>query len=62
VLRYISVDVILLVYSGGYKGYGLAMLVEIFCGILAGADYGPNIRYWKDNDRAANLVGTAVFT
>lgn len=41
--------------TSGYKGYGLAMLVEIFCGILANADYGPNIRFWKDNDREANL-------
>jgi LDH2 family malate/lactate/ureidoglycolate dehydrogenase len=41
--------------SSGYKGYGLAMLVEIFCGILAGAEYGPNIRRWKDTTRIANL-------
>jgi len=42
--------------SGGYKGYGLSMLVEIFCGILGNADYGPNIRRWKDTTRIANLV------
>jgi len=41
--------------SGGYKGYGLSMLVEIFCGILANAEYGPNIRRWKDTERIANL-------
>ncbi|KAK3583239.1 hypothetical protein CHS0354_015420 [Potamilus streckersoni] len=41
--------------TGGYKGYGLAMLVEIFCGILGGAAYGPNIRRWKNTDRVANL-------
>ena len=41
---------------GGYKGYGLAMLVEIFCGILGNAAYGPNIRKWKGDDRVANLV------
>lgn len=41
--------------SGGYKGYGLGMLVEVFCGILANGDYGPNIRKWRDNDRIANL-------
>jgi len=39
----------------GYKGFGLAMMVEIFCGILAGADFGPNIRRWKTTDREANL-------
>jgi LDH2 family malate/lactate/ureidoglycolate dehydrogenase len=41
--------------TSGYKGYGLAMLVEIFCGILAGAEYGPNIRKWKETNRIANL-------
>lgn len=40
----------------GYKGYGLAMLVEIVCGILAGGEYGPKIRRWKNTDRVANLV------
>jgi LDH2 family malate/lactate/ureidoglycolate dehydrogenase len=40
----------------GYKGYGLAMLVEILCGILGGAEYGPKIRRWKNTDRVANLV------
>ncbi|XP_070561658.1 uncharacterized oxidoreductase YjmC-like isoform X1 [Ptychodera flava] len=41
--------------SSGYKGYGLAMMVEIFCGILADGDFGPNIRKWKDASRVANL-------
>ncbi|CAG5115924.1 unnamed protein product, partial [Candidula unifasciata] len=39
----------------GYKGYGLAMMVELFCGILAGADFGSNIRRWKTTDRIANV-------
>ena len=56
-----DISLVLLACAGGYKGYGLAMLVEIFCGILANADYGPNIRFWKDNDREANLVGTGFF-
>ena len=42
--------------TSGYKGYGLAMLVEIFCGILGNAAYGPNIRKWKNTDTVANLV------
>jgi LDH2 family malate/lactate/ureidoglycolate dehydrogenase len=29
--------------SGGYKGYGLALIVELLCGILADAAFGPNI-------------------
>jgi LDH2 family malate/lactate/ureidoglycolate dehydrogenase len=28
---------------GGYKGYGLALLVEILCATLTGADYGPHL-------------------
>ncbi len=43
-------------FSGGYKGYGLAMMVEVFCGILAGAAVGPNIRRWTGDEREANLV------
>ena len=30
--------------TSGYKGYGLALLVEIFCGILSGSAWGPHIR------------------
>ena len=45
-----------MVIIGGYKGYGLGMLVEIFCGILADAEYANNIRAWKKTDRIANLV------
>ncbi|TWW75794.1 hypothetical protein D4764_13G0004560 [Takifugu flavidus] len=41
--------------TGGYKGYGLGMMVEVFCGILAGAQYSNNIRTWKVTDRVANL-------
>lgn len=43
--------------AGGFKGYGLAMMVEVFCGILADAAFGPNIRKWKGDERVANLVG-----
>ncbi|XP_075998283.1 putative oxidoreductase YjmC isoform X2 [Genypterus blacodes] len=41
--------------TGGYKGYGLGMMVEVFCGILAGAEYSRNVRRWKVTDRVANL-------
>jgi len=41
--------------TSGYKGYGLATLVEIFCGILAGSNYGPNIRNWLNTRTKANL-------
>lgn len=33
--------------AGGYKGYGLAMVVELLCGILSGATWGSHIRPWK---------------
>ncbi|KAG8303534.1 hypothetical protein J6590_007193 [Homalodisca vitripennis] len=42
--------------NSGYKGYGLALMVETFCGILAGGDFGPNIREWTDAKRPANLA------
>ena len=28
---------------GGYKGYGLSLVVEIFCSLLTGMQYGPHI-------------------
>lgn len=27
------------VFTGGYKGYGLSMMVELFCGILADGNW-----------------------
>ena len=42
--------------SGGYKGYGLTFMVEILCGILAGANYGHHIRTWQTSSGEANLV------
>lgn len=41
--------------NSGYKGYGLGALVEIFCGILGGSAYGPNIRKWGDSSKKADL-------
>ncbi|KAF2357372.1 Malate/L-lactate dehydrogenase-like [Trinorchestia longiramus] len=41
--------------NSGYKGYGLAFMVEIFCGILSGGHYGPNVRRWMDTTREADL-------
>lgn len=48
--------------SGGYKGYGLGMMVEVFCGILAGAQYSNKVRTWKVTDRVANLVRLFFFS
>ncbi|XP_018574231.1 uncharacterized protein LOC108913209 isoform X2 [Anoplophora glabripennis] len=41
--------------NSGYKGYGLALMVEILCGILSGSAYGPNIPRWGSHKVIANL-------
>lgn len=41
--------------TSGYKGYGLAMMVEVLCGVLGGAKFGKDIRKWKLTDTIANL-------
>nr|XP_034192020.1 uncharacterized oxidoreductase YjmC-like [Osmia lignaria]XP_034192021.1 uncharacterized oxidoreductase YjmC-like [Osmia lignaria]XP_034192022.1 uncharacterized oxidoreductase YjmC-like [Osmia lignaria] len=41
--------------NSGYKGYGLALMVEVLCGILSGSHFGPNIRKWKGSQKIANL-------
>merc|ERR1711962_35946 len=41
--------------NSGYKGFGLAMMVEVFCGLLSGGQYGPNVRRWMDTTRQADL-------
>lgn len=33
-------------HSGGYKGYGLALAVELMAALLPGATYGPHVRPW----------------
>ncbi|XP_033298716.1 uncharacterized oxidoreductase YjmC-like [Bombus bifarius] len=42
-------------HTSGYKGYGLALMVEVLCGILSGSEFGPNIRQWKTKEKIANL-------
>ena len=38
--------------SGGYKGYGLALMVEVLCGVMSGGAWGPHIRQWaRSNDQ-----------
>ena len=32
------------------------MMVEVLCGILGGAHYGPNVRRWGSTERIADLV------
>ena len=60
---------------GGHKGYGLAVMVDILCGVLAGAGYGdsgrrgrtdpartiaPGRRLSMSDPRAAPDVGAAA--
>ncbi|VDM41204.1 unnamed protein product [Toxocara canis] len=41
--------------TGGYKGSGLSMMVEVFCGILGDASFGKHIRRWQTTETTANL-------
>ncbi|KAK6036036.1 malate/L-lactate dehydrogenase [Cooperia oncophora] len=41
--------------SGGYKGTGLCMMVEVLCGIMSGSSFGKSIRKWQTTDETANL-------
>ena len=41
--------------TGGNKGYGLAMMIEILCGVMSGGTWGPNIRQWGKTDQPGNL-------
>lgn len=42
--------------SGGYKGTGLAMMVEILCSIMGGATFGKHVRRWACVSEKADLV------
>ncbi|KAJ8717398.1 hypothetical protein PYW08_005797 [Mythimna loreyi] len=43
--------------TSGYKGFGLAAVVELFCGVLAGSKYGHHVRTWSlaEGGEPANL-------
>jgi LDH2 family malate/lactate/ureidoglycolate dehydrogenase len=42
--------------SGGVKGYGWALAVEILTGILSGAAYGPYVQnIYNDNEQVSNV-------
>jgi LDH2 family malate/lactate/ureidoglycolate dehydrogenase len=42
---------------GGYKGYGLALLVDLFAGLLSGASYLTHVKSWVDEPSAAQDLG-----
>ncbi|MEM2103889.1 MAG: Ldh family oxidoreductase [Candidatus Bathyarchaeia archaeon] len=37
---------------GGHKGAGLALVVDLLCGVLTGANYGRNVKHTTDKERA----------
>ena len=41
--------------NSGYKGYGLAMMADLFCGLLSGSKYAHHIRFRTDNTEVADL-------
>lgn len=43
--------------TGGYKGFGLAMMVDVFCGILSGSALGTDIKRWKGQEERIHNLG-----
>ncbi|MEM3581037.1 MAG: Ldh family oxidoreductase [Candidatus Bathyarchaeia archaeon] len=37
---------------GGHKGAGLALVVDLLCGVLTGASYGKNVKHTTEKERA----------
>lgn len=42
---------------GGYKGSGIAIVVDILCGILSGANFGSHIGVLYDNSKTVQNLG-----
>ena len=42
---------------GGYKGYGLAVMVDLFAGVLSGADYLTRVGNWIDAPQRPQKIG-----
>ena len=42
---------------GGYKGYGLALIVDLFAGLLSGASYLTHVKSWQDEPDAPQGLG-----
>ena len=42
---------------GGHKGYGLALIVDLFAGLLSGAAYLTHVSSWADNPEAPQDLG-----
>jgi ureidoglycolate dehydrogenase (NAD+) len=46
---------------GGYKGYGLALMVDLFAGVLSGAAYLTRVQTWIDAPAARQDLGHFFF-
>ena len=42
---------------GGYKGYGLALMVDLLAGVLSGAAYLTHVKSWLDEPEAPGNLG-----
>ena len=42
---------------GGHKGYGLALMVDLFAGVLSGAAYLTHVRSWVDTPAEPQNLG-----
>ena len=42
---------------GGYKGYGLALVVDLFAGVLSGASYLTHVQSWSQNPERPQDLG-----
>lgn len=42
---------------GGYKGYGLALMVDLFAGVLSGASYLTRVNSWVDDPQLPQDLG-----
>ena len=46
---------------GGYKGYGLALIVDLFAGLLSGASYLTHVQTWVDAPATPQDLGHFFF-
>ena len=42
---------------GGHKGYGLALIVDLFAGLLSGAAYLTHVKSWQDSPEEPQNLG-----
>lgn len=46
---------------GGYKGYGISLVIDVLTGVLLGAQYGPHITaMYGDYDKPRKLASTMI--